>query len=211
MHVWKKCNMLWNWKLMRLISTVWSSLKWTETSVGTGDTCPQGSLSVLEHEVEVAVGVTVYLLFSTHIKGWIGVCWPCEHRTQHPFCIRTDGRPGHVLRPHQPDTALLAPWHWDRQHVRHRPMLRELGWEGEGDDASREDWQDNASRRICHHCHVGDWLCSFCDWWIKCKDFKRFFYRGVLPEHVLYSLPALYCDIYIIIRIDEELKVVQIC
>jgi hypothetical protein len=27
----------------------------------------------------------------------------------------------------------------------------------------------------------------------------------------LYSLPALYCDIYIIIRIDEELKVVQIC
>jgi hypothetical protein len=32
-----------------------SSVYWTETGVGTDDTCPQGSLSLLDHKVEVAL------------------------------------------------------------------------------------------------------------------------------------------------------------
>jgi hypothetical protein len=43
--------------VMSLISSIWSSVYWTETGVGTDDTCPQGSLSLLEHKVEVAVTI----------------------------------------------------------------------------------------------------------------------------------------------------------
>ncbi len=46
--------------VMRLLSTVWNSV-YNGLVVGTEDTCPQESLSLLEREVEVAVRLARHL------------------------------------------------------------------------------------------------------------------------------------------------------